>query len=230
MGGKEARGVATCATAAAAGSTPAAAAAAASRGPKRRAAAAAGSSPATAAAASRGPKRRAAESRGCGRGLLAGNYDRSSAARGRRSVPPPPPRCPPGTAAAAASLGPNAVPPSPVAAAVDCGPETAAAARRHVVLFKSPSVQQRRTTLPGLGADYSHPAVIGRVSRPWAGGTRDQGASREGVDHGAPSPWLQPPSPQLRVPRSPHLWLAPRPAGHAPPTTCWRTWGSIVVA
>ena len=137
MGGKEARGVATCATAAAAGSTPAAAAAAASRGPKRRAAAAAGSSPATAAAASRGPKRRAAESRGCGRGLLAGNYGRRSAARGRRSVPPPPPRCPPGTAAAAASLGPNAVPPSPVAAAVDCGPETAAAARQHVVLFKS---------------------------------------------------------------------------------------------
>ena len=36
MGGKETRGVATCATAAAAGSTPAAAAAAASRGPKRR--------------------------------------------------------------------------------------------------------------------------------------------------------------------------------------------------
>ena len=61
MGGKETRGVATCATAAAAGSTPAAAAAAASRGPKRRAAAAAGSTPATAAAASRGPKRRAAE-------------------------------------------------------------------------------------------------------------------------------------------------------------------------
>ena len=45
---------------------------------------------------------------------------------------------------------------------------------------------------------YSHPAMIGRVSRPWAGGTRDQGASREGVDHGAPSPWLRPPSPQLR--------------------------------
>ena len=59
MGGKETRGVATCATAAAAGSTPA-----------------------TAAADSRGPKRRAAESRGCGRGLLAGNYGRSSAARG----------------------------------------------------------------------------------------------------------------------------------------------------
>ena len=160
MGGKEARGVATCATAAAAGSTPAAAAAAASRGPKRRAAAAAGSTPATAAAASRGPKRRAAESRGCGRGLLAGSYGRSSVARGRRSVPPPPPRCPPGTAA---SLGPNAVPPSPVAAAVDCGPETAAAARRHAVLFKSPSVQQRRTTLPGLGACLQGPPIAGRT-------------------------------------------------------------------
>ena len=141
MGGKEARGVATCATAAAAGSTPAAAA----------------------AAASRGPKRRAAESRGCGRGLLAGSYGRSSVARGRRSVPPPPPRCPPGTAAAAASLGPNAVPPSPVAAAVDCGPETAAAARRHAVLFKSPSVQQRRTTLPGLGACLQGPPIAGRT-------------------------------------------------------------------
>ena len=163
MGGKEARGVATCATAAAAGSTPAAAAAAASRGPKRRAAAAAGSTPATAAAASRGPKRRAAESRGCGRGLLAGSYGRSSVARGRRSVPPPPPRCPPGTAAAAASLGPNAVPPSPVAAAVDCGPETAAVARRHAVLFKSPSVQQRRTTLPGLGACLQGPPIAGRT-------------------------------------------------------------------
>ena len=163
MGGKETRGVATCATAAAAGSTPAAAAAAASRGPKRRAAAAAGSSPATAAAASRGPKRRAAESRGCGRGLLAGNYGRSSAARGRRSVPPPPPRCPPGTAEAAASLGPNAVPPSPVAATVDRGPETAAAARRHVVLFKSPSVQQRRTTLPGLGACLQGPPIAGHT-------------------------------------------------------------------
>ena len=163
MGGKETRGVATCATAAAAGSTPAAAAAAASRGPKRRAAAAAGSTPATAAAASRGPKRRAAESRGCGRGLLAGNYGRNSAARGRRSVPPPPPRCPPGTAAAAASLGPNAVPPSPVAATVDRGPETAAAARRHVVLFKSPSVQQRRTTLPGLGACLQGPPIAGHT-------------------------------------------------------------------
>ena len=141
MGGKEARGVATCATAAAAGSTPAAAA----------------------AAASRGPKRRAAESRGCGRGLLAGSYGRSSVARGRRSVPTPPPRCPPGTAAAAASLGPNAVPPSPVAAAVDCGPETAAAARRHAVLFKSPSVQQRRTTLPGLGACLQGPPIAGRT-------------------------------------------------------------------
>ena len=161
MGGKETRGVATCATAAAAGSTPAAAAAAASRGPKRRAAAAAGSTPATAAAASRGPKRRAAESRGCG--LLAGNCGRSSAARGRRSVPPPP-RCPPGTAAAAAaSLGPNAVPPSPVAATVDRGPETAAAARRHVVLFKSPSVQQRRTTLPGLGACLQGPPIAGHT-------------------------------------------------------------------
>ena len=82
MGGKETRGVATCATAAAAGSTPAAAAAAASRGPKRRAAAAAGSTPATAAAASRGPKRRAAESRGCDRRPWAGNCGRSSAARG----------------------------------------------------------------------------------------------------------------------------------------------------
>ena len=162
MGGKETRGVATCATAAAAGSTPAAAAAAASRGPKRRAAAAAGSTPATAAAASRGPKLRAAESRGCGRGLLAGNYGRSSAARGRRSVPPPP-RCPPGTAAAAASLGPNAVPPSPVAATVDRGPETAAAARRHVVLVKSPSVQQRRTTLPGLGACLQGPPIAGHT-------------------------------------------------------------------
>ena len=141
MGGKETRGVATCATAAAAGSTPAAAA----------------------AAASRGPKRRAAESRGCGRGLLAGNYGRNSAARGRRSVPPPPPRCPPGTAAAAASLGPNAVPPSPVAATVDRGPETAAAARRHVVLFKSPSVQQRRTTLPGLGACLQGPPIAGHT-------------------------------------------------------------------
>ena len=119
--------------------------------------------PATAAAASRGPKRRAAESRGCGRGLLAGSYGRSSVARGRRSVPPPPPRCPPGTAAAAASLGPNAVPPSPVAAAVDCGPETAAAARRHAVLFKSPSVQQRRTTLPGLGACLQGPPIAGRT-------------------------------------------------------------------
>ena len=78
---------------------------------------------------------------------------------GRRSVPPPPPRCPPGTAAAAASLGPNAVPPSPVAATVDRGPETAAAARRHVVLFKSPSVQQRRTTLPGLGACLQGPPI-----------------------------------------------------------------------
>ena len=163
MGGKETRGVATCAADAAAGSTPAAAAAAASRGPKRRAAAAAGSTPATAAAASRGPKRRAAESRGCGRGLLAGNYGRNSAARGRRSVPPPPPRCPPGTAAAAASLGPNAVPPSPVAATVDRGPETAAAARRHVVLFKSPSVQQRRTTLPGLGACLQGPPIAGHT-------------------------------------------------------------------
>ena len=153
-------GVATCATAAAAGVLPAAAAAAASRGPKRRAAAAAGSTPATAAAASRGPKRRAAESRGCG--LLAGNYGRSSTARGRRSVPPP--RCPPGTAAAAAaSLGPNAVPPSPVAATVDRGPETAAAARRHVVLFKSPSVQQRRTTLPGLGACLQGPPIAGHT-------------------------------------------------------------------
>ena len=107
MGGKETRGVATCATAAAAGSTPAAAAAAASRGPKRRAAAAAGSTPATAAAASRGPKLRAAESRGCGRGLLAGNYGRSSAARGRRSVPPPPPRCPPGHGGGGSKLGPK---------------------------------------------------------------------------------------------------------------------------
>ena len=107
MGGKEARGVATCATAAAAGSTPAAAAAAASRGPKRRAAAAAGSSPATAAAASRGPTRRAAESRGCGRGLLAGSYGRSSAARGRRSVPLPPPRCPPGHGGGGSKLGPK---------------------------------------------------------------------------------------------------------------------------
>ena len=103
------------------------------------------------------------ESRGCGRGLLAGSYGRSSVARGRRSVPPPPPRCPPGTAAAAASLGPNAVPPSPVAAAVDCGPETAAAARRHAVLFKSPSVQQRRTTLPGLGACLQGPPIAGRT-------------------------------------------------------------------
>ena len=106
------------------------------------------------------PKRRAAESRGCG--LLAGNYGRSSTARGRRSVPPP--RCPPGTAAAAAaSLGPNAVPPSSVAATVDGGPETAAAARRHVVLFKSPSVQQRRTTLPGLGACLQGPPVAGHT-------------------------------------------------------------------
>ena len=113
------------------------------------------------AAASRGPKRRAAEC-GCGRGLLAGNYGRSSAARGRRSVPPPP-RCPPGTAAAAASLGPNAVPPSPVAATVDRGPETAAAARRHVVLVKSPSVQQRRTTLPGLGACLQGPPIAGHT-------------------------------------------------------------------
>ena len=56
---------------------------------------------------------------------------------------------------------------------------------------------------------YSHPAMIGRVSRPWAGGTRDQGASREGVDHGAPSPWLRPPSPQLSVPGSPHPGPAP---------------------
>ena len=107
MGGKETRGVATCAAAAAAGSTPAAAAAAASRGPKHRAAAAAGSTPATAAAASRGPKRRAAESRGCGRGLLAGNYGRNSAARGRRSVPPPPPRCPPGHGGGGSKLGPK---------------------------------------------------------------------------------------------------------------------------
>ena len=74
-----------CATAAAAGSTPAAAA----------------------AAASRGPKRRAAESRGCGRGLLAGTYGRSSAARGRRSVPPPPPRCPPGHGSGGSKLGPK---------------------------------------------------------------------------------------------------------------------------
>ena len=74
---------------------------------------------------------------------------------------------------------------------------------------------------------YSHPAMIGRVSRPWAGGTRDQGASREGVDHGAPSPWLRPPSPQLSVPGSPHPGPAPRPAGHATPTTWWGTWGSL---
>ena len=62
-----------------------------------------------------------------------------------------------------------------------------------------------------LGLDtlcYSHPAMIGRVSRLWAGGTRDQGASREGVDHGAPSPWLRPPSPQLSVPGSPLLAAA----------------------
>ena len=71
-----------------------------------------------------------------------------------------PPR---GTAAAAASLGPNAVPPSPVAATVDRGPETAAAARRHVVLFKSPSVQQRRTTLPGLGACLQGPPIAGHT-------------------------------------------------------------------
>ena len=70
---------------------------------------------------------------------------------------------PPGTAAAAASLGPNAVPPSPVAATVDRGPETAAAARRHVVLFKSPSVQQRRTTLPGLGACLQGPPIAGHT-------------------------------------------------------------------
>ena len=95
MGGKETRGVATCATVVAASSTPAAAAAAASRGPKRRAAAAAGSTPATAAAASRG----------CG--LLAGNYGRSSAARGRRSVPLPPPRCPPGHGGGGGKLGPK---------------------------------------------------------------------------------------------------------------------------
>ncbi len=74
---------------------------------------------------------------------------------------------------------------------------------------------------------YSHPAMIGRVSRPWAGGTRDQGASREGVDHGAPSPWLRPPSPQLSVPGSPHPGPAPRPAGHATPTTWWGAWGSL---
>ena len=164
MGGKEARGVATCATAAAAGSTPAAAAAAASRGPKRRAAAAAGSTPATAAAASRGPKRRAAESRGCG--LLAGNYGRSSAARGRRSVPPPP-RCPPGTAAAAAaaSLGPNAVPPSPVACdrrpwAGNCG--RSSAARGSVQIAKraaAPNHASRPRRMPS-GAPYrwAHPS------------------------------------------------------------------------
>ena len=163
MGGKETRGVATCATAAAAGSTPAAAAAAASRGPKRRAAAAAGSTPATAAAASRGPKRRAAESRGCG--LLAGNYGRSSAARGRRSVPPPP-RCPPGTAAAAAaSLGPNAVPPSPVACdrrpwAGNCG--RSSAARGSVQIAKraaAPNHASRPRRMPS-GAPYrwAHPS------------------------------------------------------------------------
>ena len=159
MGGKETRGVATCATAAAAGSTPAAAAAAASRGPKRRAAAAAGSTPATAAAASRGPKRRAAESRGCG--LLAGNYGRSSAARGRRSVPPPP-RCPPGTAA---SLGPNAVPPSPVACdrrpwAGNCG--RSSAARGSVQIAKraaAPNHASRPRRMPS-GAPYrwAHPS------------------------------------------------------------------------
>ena len=63
MGGKETRGVATCATAAVAGLLPAAA-----------------------AEASRGPKRRAAEFPARGRGLLAGNYGRSSAARGSVQV------------------------------------------------------------------------------------------------------------------------------------------------
>ena len=61
------------------------------------------------------------------------------------------------------SLGPNAVPPSPVAAAVDCGPETAAAARRHAVLFKSPTVQQRQTTLPGLDACLQGPPIAGHT-------------------------------------------------------------------
>ena len=69
MGGKETWDVATCAAAAAVGSTLAAA-----------------------AEASRGPKRRAAEFPARGRGLLAGSYSRSSAARGRRSVSPPPPQ------------------------------------------------------------------------------------------------------------------------------------------
>ena len=63
----------------------------------------------------------------------------------------------------------------PWLATVDRGPETAAAAQRHVVMFKSPSVQQRRTTLPGLGACLQAPPIAGHTPptpnvRPGGGG------------------------------------------------------------
>ena len=49
----------------------------------------------------------------------------------------------------------------------------AAAAPAPAPVFSSPPL----LLLHGPSRCYSHPAMIGRVSRPWAGGTRDQGAS-----------------------------------------------------